>query len=183
MTKKNFYVITGGPGVGKTTLLNELSRYGFQIVPEEARRIIQEQIGKEGNGLPWKDKELYAKLMLQASVKTYKETSLCPHFESIFFDRGILDAFCYLEMEHISLSEDLDTIARENRYHQNAFILPPWQEIYKTDSERKQSWDEALSTFYKMKETYLKYNYEIIEIPKDSPINRCKFILDKIGSR
>lgn len=32
-----FYVITGGPGVGKTTLLNELKNRGFTVFPEIAR--------------------------------------------------------------------------------------------------------------------------------------------------
>jgi len=31
-----FIVLTGGPGVGKTTLLNELHKQGFSIVEEDA---------------------------------------------------------------------------------------------------------------------------------------------------
>jgi predicted ATPase len=37
-----FYVITGEPGVGKTTLLNELKAKGMTVIPEIARELIQE---------------------------------------------------------------------------------------------------------------------------------------------
>lgn len=55
----NFYVLTGGPGVGKTTLLEELERRNYEIVPEIARELIKEQQKTNGQVLPWKDKELY----------------------------------------------------------------------------------------------------------------------------
>lgn len=43
-------VITGGPSVGKSTLLNELRKSGFTVVPEQATAVI-----KEGKILPWKN--------------------------------------------------------------------------------------------------------------------------------
>ena len=42
MENPNLYVITGGPGSGKTTVLAELERQGFRCAPEVARQIIQE---------------------------------------------------------------------------------------------------------------------------------------------
>ncbi len=44
----NFYIITGGPGVGKTTLLEELKNRNYQIVPEIARELIKEQQANNG---------------------------------------------------------------------------------------------------------------------------------------
>lgn len=61
------YIITGGPGAGKTTLINALQKKGFKIVTEDARRIIKEEILIDGNGLPWKNKVFYAQLMAEAS--------------------------------------------------------------------------------------------------------------------
>lgn len=55
MTEPKLYVITGGPGVGKTTLLDALKNKGLVVVPEDARRIIKEQMQANGEGLPWKD--------------------------------------------------------------------------------------------------------------------------------
>jgi len=47
------YVITGGPGTGKTTVLRELQRRGFAVAEEVARRIIREQIDSGGAAVPW----------------------------------------------------------------------------------------------------------------------------------
>ena len=51
--KPNFFIITGGPGVGKTTLLEVLAKQGFPYVPEVARKIIREQVSQNGDALPW----------------------------------------------------------------------------------------------------------------------------------
>lgn len=175
-----FYIITGGPGVGKTTLLVELSRKGFQTVEEEARRIIKEQVNINGDGLPWRDKGLYAQLMFDASVKTYQKIKSETADGVVFFDRGLPDTLCYMNMENIPVLQKKEEIIREVMYNKNVFILPPWKEIYKNDTERKQNWNEAVFTFEKMKETYLKYAYTVIEVPKDTVQKRAAFILDRI---
>lgn len=180
LIKNNRYVITGGPGVGKTTLLNELRKYDFKTVPEDARRIIREQMQDNGVGLPWKNKERYAQLMLDASISTYRKIDELQPSEIIFFDRGILDTICYMNMENIPVSEKTKRIIIDYPYARKVFLLPPWKEIYETDSERIQRWEEALYTFDKMKETYLEYGYEMVELPKDTVENRRNFLLDSI---
>ncbi|WP_153391618.1 AAA family ATPase [Chryseobacterium vaccae] len=174
------YVITGGPGVGKTTLLEALNKQGFTTVKEEARRIIKEQIDSGGDALPWENKIKYAELMLNASAETYREIKNTHPENPVFFDRGILDTVCYMEMEKISLSDKIHTIIRETVYNNTVFILPPWKEIYENDSERKQTWEEALSTFESMKAAYVKYGYHVVEVPKDTVKNRVMFILKKM---
>ena len=79
-------------------------------------------------------------------------------------------------------SAEVDDIGKNNLYNQKVFILPPWQEIYHTDNDRKQTWEEATLTFRKMKEIYFNYGYEIIEVPKGSFQNRVNFILNIINS-
>ena len=43
----------------------------------------------------------------------------------------------------------MKSYAENWRYNKSIFILPPWQEIYETDNERKQDWEEAVLTFEK----------------------------------
>ena len=59
----NLIVITGGPGSGKTSLLNAFSEDGYQVVPEVARNIIREQLEQGGNALPWQNNQSLTDLM------------------------------------------------------------------------------------------------------------------------
>jgi predicted ATPase len=49
--KSNFFILTGGPGSGKTSVLTALAQKGFLTVPEVARKIIKEQQSISGNAL------------------------------------------------------------------------------------------------------------------------------------
>lgn len=178
--KNNFYVITGGPGAGKTTLINELNKNNHKTIPEEARKIIKEQIKNQGIGLPWNDKTLYAKLMFDESIKTYRSIKKENPSGKIFFDRGVLDTFCYLNMENIPIPKEMTVLINDVTYNKKVFILPPWKEIYENDNERKQNWEEAVSTFKNMKEIYFHYGYNVVEVPIGTIENRLKFVLDEI---
>ena len=178
--KNNFYIITGGPGVGKTTLLEALEKDGFTIVPEAARKIIKEQIKTGGKALPWEDTKQYTELMLKKSVEDYLKNINNNNIS--FFDRGILDTLCYSEMIDNGISPEMDKYARKYLYNDIVFILPPWFEIYSTDSERKQNWHEAEITYHKMKEIYKRYGYRVIDVPKDKVENRKDFIINTINT-
>ena len=53
VSNPNLFVISGGPGSGKTTVLQELAGRGFPFAREVARLIIQEQVQSGGTALPW----------------------------------------------------------------------------------------------------------------------------------
>ncbi|MGE8555438.1 MAG: AAA family ATPase [Chryseobacterium jejuense] len=179
-TFQKLYILTGGPGAGKTTLLEALSTIGFTTVTEEGRRIIKEQLNSNGNGLPWIDKELFAKLMFEASVKSYQKTVEISGADPVFFDRGILDTIGYLKLEKLPVAKEMDRIAHEIQYNTDVFILPPWKEIYENDPERKQTFEIAERTFECMYMTYREYGYHIIEIPRITVEKRIRFILEII---
>ena len=92
----NFFILTGGPGAGKTTVLEELNKHGFRCAPEVARQIIQEQVCRGGKALPWEDRELYTGLMLQRSIDSYRDCTLA--LGPVFFDRGIPDTLSYARL-------------------------------------------------------------------------------------
>ncbi len=177
------YIITGGPGAGKTTLQNELQKMGFLTVPEEGRRIIKEQILINGEGLPWKNKMLFARLMFEASVKAYQEIIETAGLQPVFFNRGIWDTIGYLRLENIPVPEEMEIKAREIKYHDHVFILPPWKQIYENDPERKQSFREAVSTFDRMKEIYQENGCHLIEVPEGPVEKRAEFILSCLRTR
>lgn len=179
--RDDFIVITGGPGAGKTTLLYEIQKNGHSFVPEVAREIIQTQVSANGDALPWKNTTKYRDLMLNESIESFLLALTHPPGQKLFFDRGIPDTLAYSNLINIPISEKLESEARKYRYNKQVFILPPWEEIYKTDHERIQDFEEAVATYKILVETYKKLDYELIEVPKISVKQRVNFILHKVG--
>ena len=172
--RDNFFVITGGPGAGKTTLLHALSKYKVLCVPEVARRIIREQMEQGGRAVPWEDAVQYKELMLQRSIEDYLriDTNL-----PVFFDRGIPDTLAYAKLiGHPSPVE----LAEQYRCNKNVFMLPPWEEIYRTDSERKQTFQESIDVCRRLEDEYSSHGYNVIEVPKASAGERAQFVLHQI---
>ena len=173
-------VISGGPGAGKTTLLVELERRGFRCAAEVARQIIQEQVRDSGDALPWGDRERYCRLMLERSVASYREHAALS--ETIFFDRGIPDTLCYARLVGLLLEDEIFAACNLYRHAPRVFLAPPWREIYAIDTERKQSYGEAVKTYDLMVEAYVDCGYEVVEIPRTSPLERADFVLGMLGS-
>ena len=88
-------------------------------------------------------------------------------------DRGIPDVACYARLIGLPLIRRSEAACETYRYNRIVFLAPPWQEIYATDSERKQTYAEAVTTYEKMAEVYREYGYRPIELPKTSPLQRA----------
>ena len=178
LTNPNLFVVSGGPGAGKTTVLQELASRGYPVAPEIARQIIQEQMQSGGTALPWRDREGYALLMLERSVGSYLAHT--PASRPTFSDRGIPDTLCYARLTGVSNQVSISYACRRYRYAPLVFLAPPWKEIYETDSERKQDFGEAERTFDQMVQVYRDCGYAISELPKAEPRARAGFILEQI---
>jgi predicted ATPase len=178
-TNNNLFIITGGPGAGKTTTLLELGKLGFQHLPEVARQIIQEQVRDHGTALPWADREHYAHLMLQRSIQSYREHTNVSR--ATFADRGIPDTLAYARLIQFAGQDVIRAACDRYRYAKRVFVAPPWREIYVTDQERKQDFREAEDTYQQLKEAYQECNYDLTELPRSSPRDRAEFILTQLA--
>jgi predicted ATPase len=59
------------------------------------------------------------------------------------------------------------------------FWAPPWKEIYVNTRNRPESWEFAQELGCLLRDVYTDLGYKVIEIPKDTPENRVKFLLQK----
>jgi predicted ATPase len=175
-TADNFFVITGGPGSGKSSLIEALRERGYACSVEAGRGVIQDQMAIAGHALPWEDRAQFAELMLVWEMHNYRiaQNGVGP----VFFDRGIPDVLGYLHLANLPIPAHMQQAAEIFRYHRKVFITPPWQEIFQNDNERKQDFDEAVRTYEAMIEIYKAQGYELVELPRASVEDRADFVLD-----
>jgi len=175
---EHLFVVTGGPGSGKTSIIDALGEAGYERMVEAGRSIIQDQVLVGGEALPWQNPAAYAELMLSWEMRSYHLA--LPLTGPIFFDRGVPDIVGYLRTINLTVPSSLARAAEIFRYNSRVFIAPPWPDIFTQDEERRQSFDEAVRTYEAMVETYTGYGYTLIEIPRLSVPERVRFILETL---
>lgn len=175
---KNYIILTGGPGGGKSTLIEVLRERGYHCVDEVARDIIKQEVATNGDALPWSDREKFIQRMFDETIAQYKSVS---SREAVFFDRGAVDILAYAKMVGVKVSEEMKQLALELSFNKKVFVTPPWKEIYRNDEERKQSFEEAIETFEHIVAEYENNGYEVIVLPKTDVENRINFIIDHLN--
>jgi predicted ATPase len=179
-TNKNLIALSGAPGAGKTTLLNVLQSRGYACVPEVARHIIQQQMQSGGSALPWQDTTAYIRLMLEDSISSFLQHQHAQH--PTFFDRGLPDTLGYAQIIQLPDQRAIEQACKLHRYAK-VFLAPPWRAIYTTDTERKQTFDEALFSFEQATKAYTRCGYDPILLPLSTPNDRADFVQSHLDLR
>ena len=169
-----FFVLTGSPGSGKTTLIDALRDEGYACAEEAGRGIIRDQVAIGGSALHWADQKLFAELMLAWEMRSWNQALAT--IGPVFFDRGVPDCIGYLCLCGLPVPDHFRRAAEKFRYNRTVFILPPWPEIYGNDTERKQDFAEAVRTFDAVAEAYAGCGYDLVELPRATVGDRIAFI-------
>ena len=170
------FVITGGPGYGKTSVVEELANRGFHIVPECARKVIIEESLDGSDDLPWKDVDAFQRKVFELQVKEEKEI---PKEKTTFLDRGIIDGLVYWELNNLEVPEELIEMAKEFRY--DCIFLLDILPIYETDSERREDEDTARKLHGLVRKYYEMFGYNVVSVPAMSVDKRVDFIINHIA--
>jgi predicted ATPase len=148
------------------------------VVEEPGRRIVAQELERDGAALPWVDSAGFARRAIQVSL----EDGVLAERRSglVFFDRGLVDAAAALE--HSTGEPAVDRLCRAHRYHRCVFLAPPWPEIHVTDRERRHGFAEAVAEHDRLREVYPALGYDVRVLPKVAVERRADFVLETLRS-
>ncbi len=176
---KEIVVIIGGPGSGKTSLIECLEGKGYTCYPEISREVTLEA-RKQGIEQLFLEKPLlFSELLLEGRKKQHAAAAK-DESKIVFIDRGLPDVLAYMHYIGDAYPSFFDDVCKEYRYTK-IFFLPPWREIYTADEARYESYEQAELIASHLQETYKGYGYELTEVPKDTLDNRILFILEHLS--
>lgn len=176
-TKK--IVITGGPGTGKSSILNELIKRDYICLEEISRQVILDA-QKEGiDQLFLTNPLLFSERLLKGRQNQYVKANTLKA-SPVFFDRGIPDILAYMDFIGNSYPQSFIDTCKASIYDA-VFILKPWKAIYTKDNERYENFEQAQEIYKSLVNTYQTYNYKLIDVPFDTVEKRTDFILNTIN--
>ncbi|TKG95984.1 hypothetical protein EYV94_06755 [Puteibacter caeruleilacunae] len=175
--QKNIYVITGGPGFGKTSIVESLNDLGYKVCSEYARELIASGLENNNDILPWKNPRLFQQVIFDKRKAFYETVT---DEELAFVDRSIIDQIAYSRIHGRKESAEVRDFAKNYRYAETVFFTPPWEEIYTTDAVRKESFHNAEAMHHLFVQTYIDYGYSVVQLPHSDVMTRINFILKYI---
>ena len=171
----NWYVITGGPGSGKTTVVNQLNMLGHHTTIEHARHFIDTQMitGKSVEEIR-KNQIEFQKGILDMQI--LQEASLSPD-ELIFLDRALPDALAYYRFLNLPVNKELED-ALKKAFYKKVFILeslPLINDYARLEDETAQKRISKLIV-----EVYESFPFPITHVPIMTPMERVEYILKNL---
>jgi len=171
-------VITGGPGTGKTSVVEYLEKMNFNVFCESSREVTKKYKNNDCNQYFLSNPMDFSNILMDKRKKQFKKGSKSKN-DYFFYDRGIPDVLAYLNFKKIEYkSSMMKDILKFN--YDAIFIAEPWKAIYKNDSERYETYDELLEIDIHIKKIYKQLGYNVIIIPKESVKERVTFILETL---
>jgi len=170
-------LLTGGPGFGKSSIIEELERMEYAVFHEIAREIIRHEIEINGTALPWIDVHAFSEQVIQGRIRQHAEG----YSKTSFYDRGLPDIAGFLLKDKKSIPEELMQLCVSHSYNKRIFITPPWEAIFHRDEQRSEDFAAAIRVHKALEYLYTDLGYELIPVPMGSVKWRAEFILKELG--
>jgi len=173
--KNNWYVLTGAPSSGKTTIAKLLEKKGYRVLYEAARIYIDQEL-KKGTIIQEirKDEAVFQRKVFD--LKIHYESELDPK-KITFLDRAIPDSLAYYEFVGLPKDKYFEKMTKKASY-KKIFIFEKLE--FEKDYARTESKEEVERLEKLIEKKYAKLPFPIIKVPKMSIKKRLKFILNNL---
>lgn len=171
----NWYVITGGPGSGKTTTVNLLKARGYLTTVENARHFLDTQRlkGKTVEEIRNNQKE-FQRRVLQMQIK--QEKAISPQVQ-VFMDRAVPDALAYYRFLNLDV-DDVLSKAINNTSYKKVFIMDPLPLV--NDYARLENEEGQRKLHQLISEVYQSLPFPVVHVPVLPAEERVDFILKNL---
>jgi len=172
-------VLIGGPGTGKSTVLNKLKEKGFFCFDEVSREVTLKAQKKGIDQLFLTEPLLFSEMLLEGREEQYLNAEKRKE-NIIFLDRGIPDVHAY--MNYFKTAYPSLFLEKSKQYKYDLiFHFSPWEEIYITDNERHETFKESVTIDKFLIEAYSELDYKIINVPFGTVDERTDFIINSLS--
>ena len=100
--------------------------------------------------------------------------------DGVLFDRSIVDAVSYLARQGFPTPPYLRNALARYRYARTVFLTPPWEELFRADTERRHAFSDAVAEYEGLLQSYPANGYAIELIPKAGVEERADFLEDRL---
>lgn len=161
-------VLTGGPGTGKSTLLEALGQRGYTTVPESSRLVQRLEKRKSERAedydpvLPESDPTRFNEVVLDTMQAMYR-SRICPDGAATVADRHFLDIIGYTALYEVETPPGTTDMVR--RYKPDVAFFLDFVPSYENDGVRHESRAEAERIDDVLRATYDYYNIDTVDLP------------------
>lgn len=188
------HVITGGACVGKTTLIEELDKLGYNHLPEAARNVIQREQKLEKylpayEGIfPWtdlyhfqeevRDAQISSENMIEPSLLMGDPNGWEEKDHDIFLDRSLVDGIAYGRVGGIEEIPELREMIKQAEYSKIFFL--EHLDVYFKDEQRYEDEDESRQVHEEIYNVYTELGFDVVRVPAVSIEERVDIVLNEI---
>lgn len=168
------YILTGGPGVGKSAIILALEQKGYIIVREAAEDWIKLQQAK-GTKEPWLEPDFQDQILKLQKAREYKTIKVK---NKIFIDRGTLDGLAYYQIAEKEPSKMMKTEIKKlkkNKSYAKVFLIENLGSC-ETNEVRRENLDEALKLEMLQEQNYKTLGYEVVRVPSGTVEERVELV-------
>jgi predicted ATPase len=160
------FVITGGPSVGKTTIVDGLANRGFRVVHEIATAVI-----KEGVFLPWEDRRKFQAEVLRRQQSA--EASILDFDKPVILDRGLFDGEAYYVVDKMPIPQIFDSL--DASQYAVAFLVEPL-DFFDENDVRRENLQFTREISVVLEHCYASRNVKVVHVPAMPPTERINFV-------
>lgn len=177
------FVLTGGPGVGKSTIINMLQENGYYTRPEVWTTLYEEakeqgravEFSAESSSAEFRQTLMYLQLSYEESL---------PKNTFAFLDRSAVDVVAFGKLYNISMPKSITDVLHYNRYDLVFFLEPLPADFFNKSEELNCNYQTSLNIHRHLQEFYENTDpaYSLIHVPFADPQTRTALILKSVAT-